>query len=736
MKNLIFIFSIIIGSFSPSLAQNFDRYTTLQSAGPMPLDWSMPTYEKIEQDKIEHADLYRDPLRRTYLEELFFGVDQMIHSGEVVYGDPVSNYVTSISNRLLANEPQLKQELRFYTIKSNVTNAFSTRQGIIFVTTGLISQLSNEAQLAFVLAHEISHYKREHMLDRYEYNKKNYYKFSIEDRVQFSQNHEIEADADGIKLYQKAGYSVDELVNSFDVLMYSYLPFDEVPFNMNFVSYGKFEIPQKFNPGTTFPITAYEDYDDSFSSHPNIKKRKDAALAVIADIESWGNTVYFEGEQNFINIRNITRFESIRTDIMNGEMGKALYSVYVLQQNGQFLESNYLNEAKAFAWYGIARYNAQGSKSSTIPKKKEFEGESATLYNMINLLPKEAIPYLALRNIYEIYKLNPDDSLIIKMVYDFSKDFKSSKTDRITLLKAQTLQEASLAFKLKSDSISKVSVKDTVSSTSSKYDRIKSKKTEQGQSFDSTKFYIYGFSDVLSDSKFMSLLKNNRSMRSSDDGSDSTWNEMEHVVNFSPELSGGTTNKIFLIEPSINVSSGKYSGNLKLKAQHEEKLTNILIDNLLMETAEQGIGLETLTPTEIFDEQSTAKLNERNLILSNLKSKGDKNQLNLIPFDFQLLDSIANKHNSELVTFLILNQEYSPEYHPTLYLGSILMPVVLPFILAVDLPYCVASGKQSELTYMQLNIRTGQVTSIYRSVFQGPINKLAIENCIYHTFNN
>ena len=78
-----------------------------------------------------------------------------------------------MANKLLEKEPKLRKELRFYTIKSNVTNAFSTDQGIIVVTSGLISQITSEAHLAYILAHEIAHYTEKHVVEGFEYRTRN-----------------------------------------------------------------------------------------------------------------------------------------------------------------------------------------------------------------------------------------------------------------------------------------------------------------------------------------------------------------------------------------------------------------------------------------------------------------------------------------------------------------------------------------------------------------------------------
>lgn len=78
---------------------------------------------------------------------MHYAINDLLHSGLVVYGDEVSVYVGKVADKLLEKDKPLREKLRFYAIKSNETNAFSTYQGIVFVTTGLISQLSTEAQL-------------------------------------------------------------------------------------------------------------------------------------------------------------------------------------------------------------------------------------------------------------------------------------------------------------------------------------------------------------------------------------------------------------------------------------------------------------------------------------------------------------------------------------------------------------------------------------------------------------
>lgn len=61
---------------------------------------------------------------------------------------------------------------KFYVIEDESFNAFAYPDGSVFVHTGLLKSLTNEAQLAAVLSHEIAHVTHEHGSDKYKKEKK------------------------------------------------------------------------------------------------------------------------------------------------------------------------------------------------------------------------------------------------------------------------------------------------------------------------------------------------------------------------------------------------------------------------------------------------------------------------------------------------------------------------------------------------------------------------------------
>ena len=82
----------------------------------------------------------------------------------VRYVNSVGNYVALQGERQV-DKPRIKGRRFFFGIvRSPEVNAFSTPGGNVLVTTGLLERLNDEAELAFVLGHEIAHVDHEHGL--------------------------------------------------------------------------------------------------------------------------------------------------------------------------------------------------------------------------------------------------------------------------------------------------------------------------------------------------------------------------------------------------------------------------------------------------------------------------------------------------------------------------------------------------------------------------------------------
>jgi len=76
--------------------------------------------------------------------------------------DPVTQYVQKLGGRLVARAPGYQWPYNFHVVNVKEINAFALPGGSIFINLGTIQAADNEAQLAGVMSHEISHVVQRH----------------------------------------------------------------------------------------------------------------------------------------------------------------------------------------------------------------------------------------------------------------------------------------------------------------------------------------------------------------------------------------------------------------------------------------------------------------------------------------------------------------------------------------------------------------------------------------------
>lgn len=106
----------------------------------------------------------KDPL--TGIEVLEFRQGKKVHGRMKLLAVPsVQEYVAKLGSSLLphgASGTLRALEFRFFVVEDPSINAASLPDGTLLVNTGLLGALQNEAQLAFVLSHEIAHVLQVH----------------------------------------------------------------------------------------------------------------------------------------------------------------------------------------------------------------------------------------------------------------------------------------------------------------------------------------------------------------------------------------------------------------------------------------------------------------------------------------------------------------------------------------------------------------------------------------------
>jgi predicted Zn-dependent protease len=160
-------------------------------------------------------------------------LDEQMEKADYLYEDAaLQAYVRAVMQKLY---PEYAGTINVRVVDSPSLNAFALPNGSIYINTGLLARLDNEAQMATVLAHEGVHFTHKHSLQQRR-NMKSTTAFSTtfgmltgipmlgdlmgaSSIYGFSRDLEREADAEGFQRLQAAGYDVSQAPVTFEFLL-------------------------------------------------------------------------------------------------------------------------------------------------------------------------------------------------------------------------------------------------------------------------------------------------------------------------------------------------------------------------------------------------------------------------------------------------------------------------------------------------------------------------------------
>lgn len=435
MKNLIFSLILFLLCFQLS-AQEF-AYRPIKSSGDLPAFLFTSSTEKYESsiDKMRTNEegLTEEQQEQFYL-ETHFRIDALLQSGKVIFNDPLGQYINQVADEILKEKPGIRKNLTFFLVKSPFPNAFTTNEGIIFVNMGLLSRLETEAQLAFILCHEIAHYQAKHIIKGYARSVSletgGGRKSALSDieklilKNNYSRENERIADSIGFELFCGTSYSTETLPPVFDVLKVAHRPylFPKNPFDhiRNPYWYPDFtppppppkknkpkKKPKRKHQGEVSFITDFDTESDSttneeqtietidsvltdddieieeieeeeeeedsesfFSSHPSPTKRKNLLLQQLIQSNHPGEQLFIVSRDQFSFCQKQAGYELCRMFLLDAAYYDALYQAIGM------LESNaddpYLNQVVMKALYGIGKYR---NESQSVPIFTDYDGQ-------------------------------------------------------------------------------------------------------------------------------------------------------------------------------------------------------------------------------------------------------------------------------------------------------------------------------------------------------------------------
>ena len=697
-KSILTIFLFLF--FCGVKAQQFSEYKGLYCVGDIPEDITKRTSKKIKEG-IE-SDVSSSDKRKvakskaTFILKSNYILDELLTSGNILFGDEVSSYVNAVADKILENEPALRKELRFYCVKSNLSNAFCTHQGMIFVTLGLISQLENEAQLSFVLSHEITHYKKKHSINSILESEKiikrsKSKKTSFDDNIiklsNYSKSLELEADSAGFQRIKNVGYDVDAALSTFDVLQFSFLPYYEVPFDYSPFENEFYTIPDEYKLTDPEPINFEVNENDSRSTHPNLNKRREVIRNLKGEVES-GKVFLIGDESEFKHIRNLCRYEGLRIDLAYRSYVKAYYDANYLIKNDS--NSYYLKKSKFKALYGLSMYKLRGATSVLEFNRLNHEGQISQAYHFFDKISAEEITLFAIKNGWELLA-SYDNSVTrrrLESLIEFSINQGNLDVNELISQLENNEKQENTEPKLKSGNLSK-------------YEQLKNIK-KQDEQLSKNEYHI--LKDVANKDELIAYLSEYSNSKTSDSlknqPGNSTYDVNAAVSNYKLEqekdkVHRKTRNhlgldKIVFIEPDFQ----KIDERKGVKLENSEDGKYTFNEQIKMVAQESEIAVDLLAP-KIMDNHESNKYNDisninyciNESLSHNKQRKGRENSntnaWSFIPSGIDFIETLNDQYGTNYFGYTgVVKFKAKKNLVAIRLIGSIVVPYYLPFAIA------------------------------------------------------
>jgi Zn-dependent protease with chaperone function len=771
---LLAFIGLVLPCYSQTAAQyDFAKFTPLQSSGTLPEEVEMTgkDFMSTTRKNLTKGGSKKDKkAKESFVLQTSYAIKDLFISGRLLYNDPISDYVEKVRREVTASDPQLASETKVFVVKSSVVNAFATNQGYLFITTGLLAQLENEAQLAFVLCHELIHYKKKHVIKAYVQNDKidrgegGYRKSEVDKKYlaksNYSKEHESEADVNGFDLFAKTRYSLDAINGTFDVLKYSELPFEDFEFNHKILESEFLVFPIDYiQQEVTVVEGEDEDEDDKTSTHPNLAKRRTDIADKISSLEGEDKdrvrSNYAISEDLFLNTRKLARFDLCHTNLINRQYDRALYQAYCLLKENP--DNIYLNKVILKSLYGLTKYANSKRVREVSVKYSKVQGESQKLNYMLDKLESNELNVVALNFAWRLKtKLRHNDTEVNLITEDifyemvkrhypnksaFSLEARTTpvdttrtpeaKVDEPTKTKKKT---TSTSKKKKDDESASEDDEDTPKQT--KTSKLKKKKKVDEKNY----FVTYAFVDLLKDKDFVdtydrlskqtkkdkttekkelskrksSKNKKNKKVDDDDDDFDDEENqylldEKESVGKYNGEWDTYAlgVDKVLIVNPFyLKIDERKKNPVSYSGSEDAQKDFN---KKLLEMSSKTGLDVEILDKQE-FNSGSVDNYNDMGVLIDWMDERIDHKKLKMLPTDYLRVDDITKKYGTEYLTLMgtINFIEKKRGIGWAIFATIYLFPFSLPF----TIPYFINKRSHTYVYTVVFNLKTGQTEMV------------------------
>lgn len=758
MKTILSLCALLCLSLTVFPQAKFNtNYEPLKSIGQLPADFTTLSSDKyaVDRENIKKDKGKEKKAKDQFLLESNFQIDGMLLSGKVLFNDPMSQYVNAVAAKVLEKDNETKSKLRFYILKSPSVNAFATNQGIVFVTMGMLAQLENEAQLAYTLSHEIIHYKNKHAITRavesesIEKGKGSYKTFTKDEKFiatcSFTKEQESEADEKGYDLFKTSPYSSEHLIGIFDVLKYSYLPFDDITFDKGFLENSSYRIPKAYLPKETAPINTKDEGENPKSTHPSIKARREVIEARIAKSDNSGKTDYAVSKPQFEDMRESARFELSRLYLLRHQYEEAIYNSYMLLR--KYPENIYLKKIVLESLTALASYANTGDFDKAHVAYREVEGKSQAvnyLFQEIDSAKSVDLTILAFAYAARLKKQYPNDKDIddhtrhlvdLLSNSDIKLDYFSDAAPPAYILSGDTqkvvVSDSTKRAAIDSAASGTATSADTTENSGSKYDKIKKQVVVKKQEVKEGKGYYaqYAITEFYNEPWLKSYFDDQEKSQKEDKSEDLVISRHSTVSDKVYELG---IDRVLVVNPyyaRINANATKKVSKIKYLKSEGGQID--FSQRLVLNAKKAKLDIEVLDSKKL-EASEVEKMND----VAELEEYISERLEN--PFDMKTLyperDRIAQLGKKYNTDYFLWTGVVSYEEFRKSKVGLAVTSAVLPFLLPFTLSSLINKGHYTFYFNMMYDIKTDRVKMVNFREVNSTTNPSILNSHIFDTF--
>lgn len=484
----------------------------LRAKGEIPTEFlSTSTHKYLTQSKTiaRKNKKYLKKAQREFFLQSNFAADELLLSGKVLFNDTLSRYIKKVVDVLLADEPELAAKLRFYVLKSPLPNAFTTHRGTIFINIGLMARLKNEAQLAYILAHEIAHFTNEHVLKRFVNDRETQRMWKQSQpgllgaklmlQNDYSRDSESEADIAGLNRMLKTPYHCSKITDVFDILNIAHKPYLPLKVDWHELTNGFWgysnvdnwyalnEFKNNARSMQSKGIDGKNEQDTSdaiqtyLTTHPDPLWRKEI-IEVRIPVQPPEKELFVVSKNDFQYLQAMAEYELCNLYLNQAAYFDALYQILALLEERN-KDTAFLQLALHKTLYGIAKYRIAQKPIHSLLNYEEIDANTDQLAQFFQQFSAQRAIILAFVKAWEAHKYFPQKAYYAAVIQDLASDLfeimppfiqiknPSSQEDLIfsSLFKDEAFQL------LYEQSLFKTTVEDTVVVSSKKKRRKKEK---------------------------------------------------------------------------------------------------------------------------------------------------------------------------------------------------------------------------------------------------------------------